>query len=104
MTSAATRNLSSVKPELELQADGRKDEERLSACSLLVQTLDDHGLHGHQKASEAGVGGFEFAFVGGGAPVVVEQPPESERYAQDGRSDTNNDRVTIRASSVCWDM
>jgi hypothetical protein len=53
---------------------------------LLLQTLDDHGLHGHQKAAEAGVGGFEFAFVGGGAPVVVEQPPETKRRSGTPRS------------------
>lgn len=41
-------------------------QEALSAFPLLLQTLDDHGLDGHQKASKAGVGGFEFALVGGG--------------------------------------
>ena len=49
--------------------------EALSAFSLLLQTLDDHGLHGHQKASEAGVGGFEFAAIEGRAPVSVASSP-----------------------------
>jgi hypothetical protein len=34
------------------------------ASPLLLQTPDDHGLHGHQKASEARIRGFEFPTVG----------------------------------------
>jgi hypothetical protein len=81
---------------------------------LLLQAADYDSLHSHQKAVEACVGGFEFAFVGGGAPVVVEQPPESERDAQDGRSGTNNDSGDHQGieyvlghgadCSTCWDV
>ena len=66
---------------------GRKDEEGLGACSLLLQTLDDHGLHGHQKAPEAGVSGFEFAPIVGSSPVSVEQPSQGDRETDNDTRD-----------------
>ena len=74
----------------ELPGAGARGALRAS-LPLLLQPTNDNSLHRRQEAVEARIRGFEFAIVGGDAPVLMEQPPESERYAQDGRSDTNND-------------